>query len=481
MGTRCGIPTSSRPDDERDGHRPQAPSTGTARLPGLSRVLARVPTPATDGGRGLRDSPAVRHGVTSVEWMLQIDTRSWPAFAIATVAALVLGLAVVAVLAVLVRGIARRRRWQGDPVSRLRWPFRLLLVAILLWVSFDVTWPLSGWMTRIDHGFQILVIVAGGWLVGALLSAVITHAISRYRIDVVDNRYARKVRTQLAIVRRLVFVVVAIVVLGAVLLTFPAVQAVGTSVLASAGVVSVIAGLAAQSTLANVFAGIQLAFSDAIRVDDVVVVDQQWGRIEEITLSYVVVRIWDDRRLVLPSTYFTTTPFENWTRTSSELLGSVDLDLDWRVSPARMRDELERIMASAPLWDGRTKVLQITDAVGGSVHVRILVSAKDAPTLFDLRCSVRERMIDWLQRDAPEALPVQRVAMNEPPAARAARRPGRTAPHDEPEGLFSGSPQAEERARGFTSSMPIVRPGAGEPPAGEPASHEPVSGEPTAG
>ena len=392
--------------------------------------------------------------------MIPFAIRSWPAFAIAAIAALVVGIVLVGIVALIVRGIARRRRWQGDPVSHLRIPFRVLVIVVLLWIAFAVTWP-GGFVHTISHGFQILAIVAGGWFVGALLGALIAHAMGRYNVDVADNRFARKVRTQLAIVRRLVFVVVAIVVLGAVLLTFPEVQAVGTSVLASAGVVSVIAGLAAQSTLANVFAGIQLAFSDAIRVDDVVVVETQWGRIEEITLSYVVVHIWDDRRMVLPSTYFTTTPFENWTRTSSELIGSVEFDLDWRVSPSRMREELDRIVADAPLWDGRIKVLQVTDAVGGAVHVRVLVTAKDAPTLFDLRCFVRERMIDWLQREAPESLPVQRVQVGDAPS-RPARKPAATGSTsttpDRPEGLFSGSPEAEERARDFTSSMPIVRP-----------------------
>jgi small-conductance mechanosensitive channel len=392
--------------------------------------------------------------------MIPFVFRSWPAFAVAAVAALVVGIVLVGIVALIVRGVARRRRWQGDPVSQLRIPFRALVIVVLLWIAFSITWP-GTWVHTISHGFQILTIVAGGGFVGALLGALIAHAMGRYNVDVADNRFARKVRTQLAIVRRLVFVVVAIVVLGAVLLTFPGVQAAGTSVLASAGVVSVIAGLAAQSTLANVFAGIQLAFSDAIRVDDVVVVETQWGRIEEITLSYVVVHIWDDRRMVLPSTYFTTTPFENWTRTSSELLGSVEFDLDWRVSPSRMREELDRIMADAPLWDGRVKVLQVTDAVGGSVHVRALVTAKDAPTLFDLRCFVRERMIDWLQREAPESLPVQRVQLGDAPARPVARTSSRSSTrpdHAQPEGLFSGSPEAEERARDFTSSMPIVRP-----------------------
>ncbi|MDP9027315.1 MAG: mechanosensitive ion channel family protein [Actinomycetota bacterium] len=398
--------------------------------------------------------------VTTVEKMVPFALRSWPSFAVAAIAALIVGIILVGVVALVVRGVSRRRQWQGDPVAQLRMPFRALVIVILVWIAFTITWPVASSMRSIDHGFQIVTIVAGGWFVAAILGALLSHAMGRYRVDVSDNRVARRVRTQLAIVRRLVYVVVAIVVLGAVLLTFPGVQAAGASVLASAGVVSVIAGLAAQSTLANVFAGIQLAFSDAIRVDDVVVVDTQWGRIEEITLSYVVVHIWDDRRLVLPSTYFTTTPFENWTRTSSELLGSVDFDLDWRVSPARMRDELDAMMAEAPLWDGRVKVLQVTDAVGGRVHVRVLVSAKDAPTLFDLRCFVRERMIDWLQRETPEALPVQRVQVEgaAAPVARPARKPARDADPGQPEGLFTGSPEAEERARGFTGSMPIVRP-----------------------
>ena len=386
--------------------------------------------------------------------MVPFDIRSWPAFLIAVISALVVGIVLVAIVALIVRGISRRRRWQGDPVAHLRVPFRALVLVVLLWIAFASTWPESRWRSGIDHGFLILTIVAGGWFVGALIGALLTHAMNRYRIDVSDNRVARRVRTQLAILRRLAFVVVGIVVLGAVLLTFPEVQVVGTSVLASAGVISVIAGLAAQSTLANVFAGIQLAFSDAIRVDDVVVVQQQWGRIEEITLSYVVVHIWDDRRMVLPSTYFTTNPFENWTRTSSELLGSVDFDLDWRISPTRMREELDRILDDTKIWDGRAKVLQVTDAVGGAVHVRILVTAKDAPTLFDLRCSVRERMIDWLQRESPEALPLQRVQVAEAPTKQARSKKA----DQHPEGLFSGSPEAEERASNFTASMPIVRP-----------------------
>ncbi len=250
-------------------------------------------------------------------------------------------------------------------------------------------------------------------------------------------------------------IVAAVVVgLGAILLTFPALQAAGASLLASAGVVGIIAGVAAQSTLGNLFAGIQLAFSDAIRIDDVVVVEQQWGTIEEITLTYVVVHVWDDRRLVLPSTYFTTKPFENWTRQHSELLGSVEFDLDWRVSPGGMRSELNRILASTDLWDHRTGVLQVTDAVAGWVRVRVLVTARDAPTLFDLRCLVRERLIDWMQRYSSASLPRQRVELVEAPPTQPPPPRARTV---EEARLFSGTRDGEQRAAQFTDAIPVVR------------------------
>ncbi|MGN6326632.1 mechanosensitive ion channel family protein [Pseudolysinimonas sp.] len=386
--------------------------------------------------------------------------HSWPALAIAVAAALVLALVVAGVVTLVVRAVGRRRRWQGDPMRHVRWPFRMALVVALVAAALELTWPGDAASARLrDHAVLIVAIVVGAWLLGAILGFVIGLAMGRYRIDVPDNRIARRVRTQLAVVRRLIYVILFVIAIGAVLLTFPGVQAVGTSVLASAGVISVVAGLAAQSTLSNLFAGMQLAFSGAIRVDDVVVVEQQWGRIEEITLSYVVVHIWDDRRLVLPCTYFTQNPFENWTRTSSELLGAVEFDLDWRVPTGRMREELDRILDNASLWDGRTKVLQVTDAIGGYVHVRVLVTARDAAALFDLRALVRERLIEWLQREAPEALPTHRVEIDAETRP-AARRPAED--EEEPEGVFSGSDAAEHRAHTFTNTLPVVRPDAAQ-------------------
>jgi small-conductance mechanosensitive channel len=386
---------------------------------------------------------------------MSFTQHSWPTLALAVAAAIVLALVIAGIVSAIVGAVARRRQWQGDPMRHLRLPFRAALLVVLVSPAIVATWPagVRHAATR-DHVILIVAIVVGAWFLGAVLGFVIGVAMGRYRVDVPDNRVARRVRTQLAVIRRLIYVILFVLAIGAVLLTFPEVQAVGTSVLASAGVISVVAGLAAQSTLSNLFAGIQLAFSGAIRVDDVVVVEQEWGRIEEITLSYVVVHIWDDRRLVLPCTWFTQNPFENWTRTSSQLLGAVEFDLDWRVLPVRMREELDRILDDASLWDRRAKVLQVTDAVGGYVHVRVLVTARDAAALFDLRCLVRERLVDWLQRVTPEALPTQRVEFEREHAASPRRRATKEA---EPEGVFSGSDEAERRAHNFTGTNPVVR------------------------
>ncbi|OII34514.1 mechanosensitive ion channel protein MscS [Curtobacterium sp. MMLR14_014] len=347
--------------------------------------------------------------------------------------ALLVTAVVALVLHLVLRAIARRERWAGVLSRRTKHPFRTVLLVVLLGIAFTSSIPRNPdaypWRDEVAHAFLIVTIATGCWLACQVAIFLEDLGLHRFRIDVPDNRQARRIRTQVLIIRRLTVAVLVIIAVGAILLTFDGVEAAGASVLASAGLISVVAGLAAQSTLGNVFAGMQLAFSGSIRVDDVVVVEQQWGRIEEITLTYVVVHLWDDRRFVLPSTYFTSTPFENWTRTGSELLGAVEFDLDWRVSPADMRAELDRILDTSTIWDRRVKVLQVTDAVGGLVRVRILVTAPDAGGLFDLRCYVREEMVEWIQRTHPDALPVQRVQLTEPGAA-APRRRGRPAEGD---------------------------------------------------
>jgi small-conductance mechanosensitive channel len=404
------------------------------------------------------------------------DWKTWGGLALAVALAVVAGLVVILFTAVIARGAARRRTGAQLILSKARHPFRFLVIVVAIWIGVVFALPNQTlgslpswqWHSYVNHGFLIVTIIAATWLVAALVGYGLSLAVGRYAIDTPDNRVARRAQTQILIVRRLLVVIIVVVGLASILLTFPGVQALGTSVLASAGVVSIVAGLAAQSSLANVFAGVQLAFSDAIRVDDVVVVNTEWGRIEEITLTYVVVHVWDDRRLVVPSTYFTNNPFENWTRTSSQLLGEVDFDLDWRVSTAAMRDQLAEVLKETASWDGRTQVLQVTDAVGGYVHVRILVSAKDSPTLFDLRCFVREAMVTWIQSQNPQTMPRTRVTIgadeiDPSTGSGTGKRSGTgskasagTTPTTDQIGLFTGA-DGQQRASEFTQPTPIVR------------------------
>ncbi len=348
------------------------------------------------------------------------------AVTVTLLAAVAAALLVTAVVALVVRVVARRREWAARLVTRARRPFRVLLVVVAVWIALRASVAPGEVRDGLDHLLHVITIVATAWLVCALAIFFEDLGLSRYRVDVADNRVARRVRTQVLSIRRLTVVAIVVVAIGAILLTFPGARAAGASVLASEGLVSIVAGLAAQSTLANVFAGMQLAFSDAIRVDDVVIVETEWGRVEEITLTYVVVHIWDDRRMVLPSTYFTTTPFQNWTRTKSELLGAVELDLDWRATPASMREELDRVLATTDLWDGRVSVLQVTDAVGGYVA---------AP-----RARLRRRRAHPVRPALPRARAPRRVPARAQPAVAAA--------HARPDG---GSARARRRAPSGTA------------------------------
>ena len=346
---------------------------------------------------------------------IEQNWQSWTGFAIVEGVALAVVIAIMIVAGVSLALIGRRKRWAGQLSSGVRWPFRITLLLVALTVSISAL-PVSGDLRGgLAHLFGILVIISGAWLLAHLFLFFVDSSSQRSRIAQSDTFSARKIRTQLQIVRRLVIVVIVVVAAGGILMTFDAVRAVGASVLASAGIASIVAGLAAQSVLSNLFAGVQLAFSEAIRVGDVVVVEGQYGRINEITLSYVVLELWDQRTLVLPCTYFTTNPFENWTKLGKALLGTVYFELDWRVPVDEMRLELERILAQTELWDRASHGVQVTDAVGGMLQVRILVSADDSGRLWDLRCLVREKLAEWVRTTHPEALPLQRVRIDEKP------------------------------------------------------------------
>lgn len=271
----------------------------------------------------------------------------------------------------------------------------------------------TGWRQTLLHFLVLLVIATTAWFVASLLLVTEDTALARFSTDIPDNRQVRRIRTQINLLRRLTVAVIGVLTIGVMLMTFPEVRGIGASVLASAGVIGAIAALGAQSVLSNVVAGLQLAFSDAVRLDDVVVVEGEWGRIEELTLSYVVVHIWDDRRLVLPTSHFTSKPFQNWTRTQSAILGTAEFDVDWAVPVQPMREELRRLAEGTELWDGRVCVLQVTDATGGMVRLRALVSAADAGSLWDLRCLVREHMVGWIRDQRPVAMPRVRTEIGD--------------------------------------------------------------------
>jgi small-conductance mechanosensitive channel len=236
--------------------------------------------------------------------------------------------------------------------------------------------------------------------------------LKQYTIDAKDNLRARKIHTQLQVVKRILIVVICVVAFSAMLMTFEKVRQLGTSILASAGIAGIIIGFAAQRSLSTLLAGLQIAITQPIRIDDVVVVESEWGRIEEITLMYVVVCIWDLRRLVLPITYFTEKPFQNWTRMTSDILGTVYLYVDYRVSVRAIREELHRILLASDLWDTKVWGLQVTNSTDRTMELRALMSAPDASNAWNLRCEVREKLIAFIQQNYPDALPKVRAEIN---------------------------------------------------------------------
>lgn len=375
-------------------------------------------------------------------------TAAWIAGAVTL--AYVLGLA----LSWTVQRLGSRSAVLRDVARLTRRPVRATLMVIAASAALSrVSDPESSWRSWLDHLLVIVLIGTITWLLASLVMVAERRAIARFGggdEGLTDaDRHRRKIRTQVTTLRRLVIAVVVVLGAAAALMTFPSFSDIGKTLFASAGVLSVVAGLAAQTSLGAAFAGIQVAFSDAIRVGDVVVLEDEWGRIEEITLTYVVVHLWDERRLVLPCTYFTTTPFQNWTRNATELLGTAELDVDFTVPFDAMRAELDRLLRANPLWDGRVGVLQVTDAVDGYVRVRMLVSAPNAGALFDLRCDVREGMVEWLQREQPGALPRRRLE-HQSDADRHLLSSAMLVDHRQADsGLFTGNAEAERRGRSF--------------------------------
>jgi small-conductance mechanosensitive channel len=276
------------------------------------------------------------------------------------------------------------------------------------------------WVTQ--KGLGILLIVAFSVLIVRGVNAVQTALMSRHRLDAPDNLSARKIFTQVSVIRKIIVTAVVILATGSILMMFDPVRQFGTSILASAGIAGIVIGFAAQKTLGNVLAGIQIALTQPLLIDDIVTVEGEFGQIEEITLTYVTVRTWDLRRLIVPITQLVEKPFQNWSRVSTELLGTVILYLDYQAPMGELRKELKRLVENNPKWDKRVCGLQVTDTKEHVIEVRALVSGADPGKLGDLRAEVREGLINFLVRNFPESLPRSRNMSVDDESSKTSRR-----------------------------------------------------------
>jgi len=290
-------------------------------------------------------------------------------------------------------------------IRHLNHPIEALLPLLLLNLVFPQVEIPAGAHGLLTHVLGIALIAVVAWVLVSIAAAFRDALLTRYKLDVADNLKARAVHTQLNVLMKIVIVVIIVIAGGSMLMTFEKVRQVGVSILASAGIAGVVIGFAAQRSIATVFAGFQIALTQPIRLEDVVIVEGEWGWIEEISLTFVVVRIWDLRRLVLPITYFIEHPFQNWTRVTADILGTVYFYTDYAVPLDALRAELRRIVEASGLWDGKVCGVQVTDSKEHTMEVRALVSATDASKAWNLRCLVREQIIGWLQKHHPESLP----------------------------------------------------------------------------
>ena len=293
----------------------------------------------------------------------------------------------------------------------LRRPLNYFIPVLILLLVLP-TMQLSHTAERLlTHILGLLGTTTFAWVLIRLVSVGEEYVYHRYDLKKDDNIKERKVRTQLQFIRRLVVIAIIVVAVSAILLSFNSVRRIGAGLLTGVGVGGIIVGFAAQKSLGNLLAGFQIAFTQPIRMDDVLVVEGEWGRVDEITLTYVVLKIWDQRRLILPINYFIEKPFQNWTRVSAELMGTVFIYTDYTVPVEELRQELTRLLSANDLWDQRVNALQVTDAKERTLEIRALMSARNSSDSFDLRCYVREQLITFVQRNYPEALPKTRTEL----------------------------------------------------------------------
>ncbi|MDF2114093.1 mechanosensitive ion channel family protein [Roseiarcaceae bacterium H3SJ34-1] len=337
---------------------------------------------------------------------------AWAVNIVGLVTAILAALAVHgAVFRFLTRIVADRDLFWRSLVARTHGPTRLFLVMVALSLVQTVL-PLTDGQTRaLVHFLTLAFITLIAWMARIAVHIWTTVYLRRFKLDAEDNLLARKHVTQSNILRRVVNTLIIVLAIAAGLTSFESVRQYGLSLLASAGVAGIVVGLALQPVLKNLFAGIQLAITQPIRIDDALLVEGEWGNVEEITSTYVVIRIWDWRRLVLPLSYFIEKPFQNWTREGAALIGTVMIYLDYTVPVEALRRKVHEIARASPLWDGKVVNVQVTDFKEASMEVRVLVSASTSGRTFDLRCEVREKLVAYLQSEYPQSLPQTRMKL----------------------------------------------------------------------
>ena len=334
----------------------------------------------------------------------------------------------VALLAHRVGGVLLLRITRSAPVlntivRKARAPSKAVLPLLALQAVWQAAPGDIPWIDSVRHLNGVLMIVATTWLVARIIAGFAQGVLNQHPVDVEDNMGARRIHTQTRVLSRIAMTLVVVIGAAMLLMTFPGARQVGASLLASAGVVGLIAGFAAKPVFSNIIAGLQLALTQPIRLDDVLIVEGEWGRVEEITGTYVVVRIWDMRRMIVPLTYFIEKPFQNWTRSNAQLTGSVFFHVDYGMPLAPLRKELERIVRAAPEWDQRFFNLVVTDATERTMQIRVLCTAASSGLAWDLRCVVREGLIDFMQREFPQFLPRLRIEDNDGTPQRSAPAP----------------------------------------------------------
>ncbi len=341
---------------------------------------------------------------------------SWLGNIILAACALITGFAIKGLLSVVLHRSAKAPKEEYSVVrsilKRLGTPVTYFLPVLVLNIFIPLMELRPKELKVFSSTVEILLIITFGYILIGIVKVFEDYIVHAYDLKKSDNLRERKIRTQLQFIRKLSISLIVILVICAVLLSFDSLRKIGTGLLTGVGVGGIIVGFAAQRSLGNFLAGLQIAFTQPIRIDDVLIVEGEWGRVEEITLTYVVVGIWDQRKLILPINYFIEKPFQNWTRTGSAILGTVFLYLDYSAPVDVLRAEFDRLVTDHPLWDKRVKVMQVTNATDRTMEVRLLISAVNSGQAFDLRCFLRERMIAFVQEKYPGSLPKNRAEIS---------------------------------------------------------------------